>query len=227
MRKVRGIGFPRAAAVPGHGGRGDGSVQSQRIGPPFPSGPHSRRPRPRAGPSLLGPRLPAAFPIRFSPPHEAPGRRAGRVSAAAAQRGHEGPPTQFSPRWNMRTKLLGSMALLLGAVSFLGGADGRPRPVLVGLRRATAIPRPTTAYQGTSPVSFRNYNYVQAGQSAWYSPYYYYPGYGYYPNYSYYNQYYNRITTRDTRDTRDPTPTVPQGSYPSAAIRVRPCRQCR
>jgi Putative beta barrel porin-7 (BBP7) len=115
----------------------------------------------------------------------------------------------------MRTKLLGSMALLLGAVSFLGGADGARAQSSSGYGANGYPSAYNSAYQGTSPVSFRNYNYVTAGQSGWYSPYYYYPGYGYYPNYSNYNQYYNQYYNQGYQGSYPDQYT--QGSDPSAA----------
>ncbi len=104
------------------------------------------------------------------------------------------PPTPSSPRWNMRTQMLGRTALWLGAMALLGGA---------GAARAQY----PSGYAGYG----YGYGYPAAGQYAGYgqSAYAYYPGYGYYPNYGYSYPNYNT-----GQQSYQPRPATAYTAYP-------------
>ncbi len=111
----------------------------------------------------------------------------------------------------MRTQMLGGMALVLGAVAFLGSGAGARAEVWAG--NAATYPQ---GYSGSPSAAAYGYSgYGQGVRPAGYGQYY--QGYGY-PNYAYYypNYYYNYPRTA--------TPYQYPQQATSAPPRRRRCR---
>jgi hypothetical protein len=148
--------------------------------------------------------------------------------APAPRPGRQGPPTHKSPRWNMRTQMLGRTALWLGALALLGGAGAaraqspaaapdagyptgrsqQPSSQQPSSQQPSSQQAPSQqAFQAPAPASYWYTGYGQGGQPA----YTYYPGYGVYPsygdsypNYNWGNQWYQGSYPYQ----------YPRGSYP-------------